>query len=211
MIRLVIALFGGFHVELDGEPVHDFRTNRARALLAYLAIEAGRTHARDRLAAFLWPDVAPAAALQSMRQTIYALRQALGDADADVLHVTRTEVRLAGAPQVSCDVTRFRRYLAAGALADAVALYHDDLLAGFDAGSAPLENWLATVREQCHRQALDALETLTDRALAGGDWREALSPRPAPACDRALARGGPRPGHAGDGDDGRPQRRPGSI
>ena len=169
-MRLLISLFGGFHVELDGAPIHDFRTNRARSLLAYLAIESGRAHARERLAAFFWPEMAPADALRNLRQAIYALRIALGDGDDALLHVTRTEMRLAGAPLVACDVTRFRRHLAADELAGAVALYHGDLLAGFDSGSAPLDAWLATVREQCHCQALDALETLAERALAAGDW-----------------------------------------
>lgn len=172
-MRLSVTLFGGFHAELNNEPIHDFRTNRARCLLAYLAMENGRVHTRERLAAFLWPESAPADALRNLRQVIYALRGALGEGAAALLYVNRTEVQLAGAPLATCDVTRFRRHLADGALSEAVDLYRGDLLAGLDTGSASLEAWLATERERCHGQVLDALETLAERALAAGDWDRA--------------------------------------
>jgi len=36
MAKLVVRLLGGFRVELDGEVVYGFETDKARALLAYL-------------------------------------------------------------------------------------------------------------------------------------------------------------------------------
>ena len=40
MARLIVRLLGGFRVELDGEPIYGFETDKARALLAYLIVEA---------------------------------------------------------------------------------------------------------------------------------------------------------------------------
>jgi DNA-binding SARP family transcriptional activator len=37
---------GPFHVTLDGKPVAGFESNKVRALLAYLAVEADRPHSR---------------------------------------------------------------------------------------------------------------------------------------------------------------------
>ena len=50
------------------------------ALLAYLAIGAGTGyHRRDSLAAMFWPDMDQFAARRALRNTLYHLREALGD------------------------------------------------------------------------------------------------------------------------------------
>ena len=69
---------------MNGEPVTDFATDKARALLAYLAVEADRSHRRDALAGLLWPDEPEARARQSLRQALSYLRQAIGDRDEAV-------------------------------------------------------------------------------------------------------------------------------
>lgn len=50
---LCVRLLGSFHVTLDGQPVTRFATDKARALLAYLAAEAERPHRREVLAGLL--------------------------------------------------------------------------------------------------------------------------------------------------------------
>ena len=47
---LHIRLFGGFSVTLDDRPVTDFRSAKARALLAYLAAQPDQDHLRPKLA-----------------------------------------------------------------------------------------------------------------------------------------------------------------
>jgi hypothetical protein len=56
MAQLALALLGPFQVTLDGVPVAGFESQKVRALLTYLAIEADRPHARDALAGLLWPN-----------------------------------------------------------------------------------------------------------------------------------------------------------
>ena len=56
MVRLQINLLGSVEVLLDGETVTGFRSNKARGLLAYLAVEANRPIARTRLATLFWGD-----------------------------------------------------------------------------------------------------------------------------------------------------------
>ena len=50
---------------------------KAQALLAYLAVRAGRAHARETLTGLFWGDVGERQARQSLRQTMVRLRRAL--------------------------------------------------------------------------------------------------------------------------------------
>ena len=49
MSRLTLSTLGPLQVTLDGKPVTGFESNKVRALLAYLVVEAGRPHSRDAL------------------------------------------------------------------------------------------------------------------------------------------------------------------
>lgn len=79
MARLAISLMGPYEVALDGQPVPWFQSDKVRALLAYLAVEAAKPHARHALAGLLWPDVPEAHALHSLSQALYNLRRVLHD------------------------------------------------------------------------------------------------------------------------------------
>jgi DNA-binding SARP family transcriptional activator len=76
MKRLCLHLLGAFRVTLDGEPVNNFRTQKTRALLAYLAVEA-RPHERDHLAGLFWPEWPDAVARTYVRQALTNLRRLL--------------------------------------------------------------------------------------------------------------------------------------
>jgi DNA-binding SARP family transcriptional activator len=83
MARLRISLLGPFEVWLDGEPITSFHSDKVRALLAYLAVEAGRPHRRETLAGLLWPDYPDRSARTSLSNTLSHLRTALRDREAD--------------------------------------------------------------------------------------------------------------------------------
>ena len=53
MAALSIRLFGAFEVEVDGKQVTSFATDKARALLTYLAVESDRPHRREALVGLL--------------------------------------------------------------------------------------------------------------------------------------------------------------
>ena len=79
MARLDLSLLGAFCARLDGRALSGFVSDKARALLAYLAVEADRPHRREELAALLWPDNAPASARANLSQALFNLRSLLGD------------------------------------------------------------------------------------------------------------------------------------
>ena len=56
MARLSLVFLGTFQASLDEKPITEFEADKVRALLAYLAVEADRSHRRDALTGLLWPD-----------------------------------------------------------------------------------------------------------------------------------------------------------
>ena len=79
-----------FQVALDGSALTTFATDKVRALLAYLAVESGRPHRREALAALLWPNCPKSAARTNLRQALYRLRRALTDHQATHPHLLVT-------------------------------------------------------------------------------------------------------------------------
>src|SRR5215472_7112222 len=75
-----------------GDRVLSFSTRKAEALLLYLAVEAN-LQARDRLAAWFWPESDREHARAMLRYTLTVLRRALADAsNVDHLLIEREAV-----------------------------------------------------------------------------------------------------------------------
>ena len=55
MARLELSFLGSFEARLGQERITAFKSNKVRALLAYLAVEADHPHRRESLAELLWP------------------------------------------------------------------------------------------------------------------------------------------------------------
>jgi DNA-binding SARP family transcriptional activator/pimeloyl-ACP methyl ester carboxylesterase len=163
MTRLHLSLLGGFEARLEhGSPL-TFRTQKAQALLAYLAVRAGQPHRRDKLAALLWGAMREEQARTSLRQALYDLRKNLGGA-AEILRTEGETVSLDSAA-VELDVTTFTRIAGEEtpeALEQAALLYRGDLLEGFGVDEEPFEAWLMEERERLRDLAIDTLA----RALA---------------------------------------------
>jgi DNA-binding SARP family transcriptional activator len=175
MSRLSIHLLGPFYVTLDEEPVTEFESNKVRALLAYLAVEADRPHSRDELIGLLWPDQPERTARRNLSQALFNLRRTIRDDDVTppFLHVTRRAVQFNLESDQWLDVAQFVVHIAASEthahskleacksciqhLEQADALYQGEFLAGFFVDdSGPFGEWGTLRRERFHRQVLDA-------------------------------------------------------
>ncbi len=176
MTHLSLAFFGAFRVSLDDKPLTTFRSIRVQGLLVYLTLAHPLPHRRDTLATLFWPHEVDTVARKNLRQSLYQLRQVLGDTshrEVPYLLVTRSTVQFNKASAHTLDVATFLASLEDGRLEQAVALYRGDLLPGFICGSPPFEEWLRMERERFHRLALDALFERTARSLAQADYRTA--------------------------------------
>ncbi len=82
MPQLQLHLLGPFQLTRGEEHTVEFRSEKERLLLAYLAIEGARPHSREALAGLLWPEQPHEQAHNNLRVTLHRLRQALGDLEA---------------------------------------------------------------------------------------------------------------------------------
>ena len=130
-----------------------FVSNKVRALLFYLAVEADRAHRRESLAGLLWPEWPDRSARTNLRNALANLRQAIGDRDAEppFLLVTRETIQRNPESDASVDVSAFGDLVAREACAEAVALYRGPFLEGFSVPDSPaFEQWALGVRERLH-------------------------------------------------------------
>jgi DNA-binding SARP family transcriptional activator len=74
---LRLALLGGFEARLQDGSALVLPTKKSQALLAYLALPAGRIHTREQLATLLWGDMPEPQARGNLRQGLSRLRNAL--------------------------------------------------------------------------------------------------------------------------------------
>lgn len=186
MRRLSISLLGTFQTVLDGAPLHDFESDKARALLAYLAVEADQPHRREALAGLLWPESGERSARGNLRRVLSNVRQVIGDRDSDTpfLLVTHQSIQFDMARDVTLDVAAFVRGVAGEPgrspaiheLEAAVSLYHGPFLAGFSLpDSAPFEDWMRRTGEALQQKASAALQRLAHHYEHEGDYATALS------------------------------------
>ncbi len=77
MPHLTLAFLSSFDVQLDASAVHGYCSEKVRPLLAYLAVEADRPHARSKLAGLLWSNKPEADPLTYLRHALANLRQLL--------------------------------------------------------------------------------------------------------------------------------------
>lgn len=106
MANLNISLLGTVRVTTDdGRPI-PLPTDKAQALLAYLALQADRPHPRETLATLLWPQSDDSKAHASLRQGLYVLNKALDVPGARLFTTTRRDVLLKSGP-LRLDVTAF--------------------------------------------------------------------------------------------------------
>jgi len=203
---LSLRLFGGLDLTGPDGPVSGRAAQRRRlALLAVLAVARGRPVTRDKLVALLWPDADSERARHGLADSLYVLRDALGE---DVILATGDVLSL-NTDRISCDVVEFERAIEAAERERAARLYEAGgaFLDGVhltDAGE--LERWIESVRDRLATSYRETLEALAKESSARGDlagavrWRrklaaeDRLSSRVALELMRALAAAGDRAG-----------------
>ena len=186
MSRLALSFLGPSLVLLDGKPV-ELKRRKPLALLAYLAVTA-QTRSRDALTELLYPGHPREQGYSNFRQTLAALRQAIGET---WLIADQGGLRLKNGKDLWVDVAEFRRLVeseksrgkvsgsagSAKSLSRAAALVRGTFLAGFSLkDSAEFEDWQNAEADGLGRDHASVLERLVDLHESREEYREAIEP-----------------------------------
>jgi DNA-binding SARP family transcriptional activator/TolB-like protein len=171
-MTLVLNLFGGFRlIHQNGQPV--VLTERARALLAYLAVAESPVR-RQAIAELLSDAGSEQEQRTSLRQTLYLLRKAT--AESIIVSSSDGGLQL-NAELAEADVHLFKRALTnpdRDSLQAAVEIYRGRFLDGVKSPSSTFEEWLQARRAEYLEHALEAFLKLSDLDATAGAHAGAL-------------------------------------
>jgi DNA-binding SARP family transcriptional activator/TolB-like protein len=178
LCRVTLRLLGAFAIEANiGRPIPiAVRSRKARALLAYLAMQADYRARREELATLFWGDNSDALARQSLRQCLIALRQDLR-AVSEALVVTREAIALQ--PEVvSVDARTFlalARSVTPNELAEAAGLWRGSFVSDLALDIDEFDAWRAQEAERLAAVAGGLFEALAWHADASGEGERAIA------------------------------------
>ena len=162
-----LRLLGPVEAFVDGRPV-TLGPPKQRALLAMLALEAGRTVSADRLVDGLWGDEPPASAPKMVQLYVSQLRRLMNGNGAEI--VTRGRGYELRVQDEDLDVVRFTRLLEGGRAREALSLWRGQALA--DLGDEP---FAAAEIQRLEELRLRATEQAIDEDLAAGRHAELIA------------------------------------
>ena len=165
-----LRLLGGFELRLAGGEVVDLLGQKDRALLAILALPAGASHSRDKLASLLWSDRGDQQARDSLKHSLTKLRRCLPAATQSSIVADRLSAKLDPAA-VTVDVADFERLVRDGtpaALERAMALYRGELLDGIGIRDPAFEEWLLVERQRLRHLLEEVLTRQIAQSMADG-------------------------------------------
>ena len=171
---LELRFLGGFEVIYNSKSLDLLKSQKGRALLAYLILTE-TYHSRSALAGMFWPDMPENKARTNLRKAVGLLREMLGP----YLSISRENIAFrANAPyqlDVACFEAGLKRKDDIRQLESSIALYKGDLLAGFYLYDAPsFDRWLLTQQARLRELALNGLSSLVDQFGEQGAYQLAI-------------------------------------
>ena len=139
-VMFKLSFLGTFQVYRNDILLTQFRSNKVRALLTYLAVEQTQPHERAALAGLFWPEMPEAKALNNLSKTLGFLRKMSNETTAvstppPLLLTTRKTIQWNPDNTAHVDVPTFKHLLADNSdsnnLEHAVNLYQGPFLDGF--------------------------------------------------------------------------------
>jgi WD40 repeat protein/DNA-binding SARP family transcriptional activator len=171
---LQVRLLGQFDVRADGKKIA-IPTRAGQSLFAYLILNAGTPHRRERLAGMFWPDTSDENARRNLRQELWRTRKAISaQSPAEVEYLAAEEISITFDSNADywLDVAQFERTDAnedsASELMQQLSLYRGGLLPGF------YDDWVVLERERLQALYEQRLQQLLEHLIAAQLWTAVL-------------------------------------
>lgn len=197
---LEVRLLGKFEVNYDGKPFI-ITARPAQSLFAYLILNAGTAHRREKLAGMLWPDSSEETARDNLRHALWRLRKAFPDGLAsEYLLADDLSIAFNAAADYWLDASaldHLSETSSANELIVVLSEYRGELLPGF------YEEWVVLERDHLtsvfehHMARLLSMLQAEKRWLEVLEWGERwikLGQKPEPAYQALMS------AHAAKGD-----------
>jgi DNA-binding SARP family transcriptional activator len=164
---LQIRLLGQFDVRVDGRRV-TITTRAAQSLLAYLALTAGSSQRREKLAGMLWPEISEEAARKNLRHELWRIRKAISTQQAwksEYLVADELTLRFNTEADYWLDIAQLERPdMDLQALIANLSLYQGELLPGF------YDEWITLERERVQAVFEARMEQLLEQLITAERW-----------------------------------------
>jgi DNA-binding SARP family transcriptional activator/predicted ATPase len=171
---LEVRLLGQFRVMLDGEVI-EIASRPAQSLFAYLILNPGTEHRREKLAGLFWPDSSESNARNNLRQALWRVRKALGDEEeVEGSYILGDNFTLTFNSQSEywLDASILEGELPEGwsteDLIEIISLYEGELLPGF------YEDWVILAREHLQASFERKMQRLVERLVGESRWHDVL-------------------------------------
>ena len=190
MEKLQINLLGPFRAEMEGQLLVGFRSDKVRALLAFLSVEHSRPWTREFLAELFWPYYPEDKAQSNLRNSLSNLRFVIKDTKEEppLLLISKSMIQFNTQANVFVDVNYFHDLITnftnkknqsigkmnISQIEFAVSLYKGSFMEGFSLDIHEFESWILRSREQYRQEYIQALCSLSKAYDHQGDFSKAL-------------------------------------
>jgi predicted ATPase/DNA-binding SARP family transcriptional activator len=173
---LEVRLLGGFEVKHDNKIV-TISSRPAQSLFAYLILNTGRSHRREKLAGLLWPDSTEENARNYLRNGLWKLRKAIEKESSKIFgdsYILADDISVSFNPEApyTLDVATIEDIEAECAstdgLMDALSFYEGELLPGF------YDEWIVLEREHIQAVFEQKIEWLLKYLQEKARWSDCL-------------------------------------
>jgi len=183
---LKVFLFGPPRIEKDNQPI-EIKRRKTLALFAYLVV-SGEPYSRDALATLFWPENDQSGARANLRRDISRLKRTLGE---DALLLDGDNLSRNPDYDLWLDLESYQSKLdeaashdhpsgslcpvCSSALTEAVKLYTDSFMAGFNLPDSPeFDDWQFFQAEGLRRTLAEALQKLINWHIANREFGKAI-------------------------------------
>ena len=173
-MTLKIYLLGQFKLQQDDQPI-ELPSRPAQSLLAYLAINAGVPHRREKLAGLLWPDSTEENARGYLRQALWRIKKSLEEHDLqaeDYLDSDKINISFNAEADYWLDTQELLRKtdsLSPEELSSILMQYQGELLPGF------YDEWVSPERERFQAVFQQKIAHLIQELIGDQSWDDVLT------------------------------------
>ena len=171
---LEIRLLGQFDLTRNSAPV-EIPSRSAQSLLAYLVLNSGIAHRREKLAGLLWPDATEANARSYLRKALWQARKSMAaGTHGGEEYLLADDISISFNPNadywLDADAVRGKptEAMPVEEQIEAVSAYQGELLPGF------YEEWVNLERERLRAVFEQKMQVLLGRLVEEGHWAETL-------------------------------------